>query len=351
MDRKSFIKKITTSAGILAAPFIWTSTSRAKTNSPTINTPKKPLKPQRVKRGDVAAIISPAGSVVNENDIDEAISAVRRLGLKPKVGKNLGERWGYLGGRDTERLNDLHSAFSDPEVDLIFPIRGGYGSSRLLPMVDFELINSNPKAFVGYSDNTSLITSMNQFAGLVTFYGPNALSEWTTYTRENWSNVLMNPRPVGLFKPYKRRRSLDDPEPFKRIYGGKASGQLMGGNLSLLIQTLGTEWEIDTRNKILFFEDVNESPYRIDRMLTHLWLAGKLQDAAGFAIGHITNIQNGSSVDVLDVIRDRFEPLGKPCYVGLSTGHIENILTLPVGIDVSVDADNGMLQATESAVL
>jgi muramoyltetrapeptide carboxypeptidase len=344
MDRKDFIKIIAAGSGVIAAPTILTSKNRA-TSAAT-------LKPVRVRKGDVAAIVSPAGSVVSETDIDEAVKAVKKLGLIPKLGKNVGSRWNYLGGRDTERLTDLHDAFNDPQVKVIFPIRGGYGSSRLLPMLDFELIKNNPKAFVGYSDNTSLIVSMNQFSGLVTFYGPNALSDWTPYTEENWRKVLMENTPPGLFNPPSPRRSLDEQPGFVTIKSGKVRGSLMGGNLSLLIQTLGTEWEIDTRGKILFFEDVNESAYKIDRMLTHLWLARKLQDAAGFAIGHITKVkQFGESVDVVDVIRDRFEPLGKPCYVGLTTGHISNILTLPVGIEVELDADKGFLKAVESAVI
>ncbi|TNE69720.1 LD-carboxypeptidase [bacterium] len=344
MDRKDFIKLLAAGSSVLAAPNIVTSKTRA--------TPASTVKPYRIKKGDIAAIVSPAGSVVSNTDIDEAVAAVKKLGLVPKLGKNVGSRWNYLGGRDTERLTDLHDAFNDHEVKVIFPIRGGYGSSRLLPMLDFDLIKKNPKAFVGYSDNTSLIVSMNQFSGLVTFYGPNALSDWTPYTEENWRKVLMENAPAGLFNPPSPRRTLDEQPGFVTIKSGKARGQLLGGNLSLLIQTLGTEWEIDTRGKILFFEDVNESAYKIDRMLTHLWLARKLQDAAGFAIGHITKVrQFGESVDVVDVIRDRFEPLGKPCYVGLTTGHISNILTLPVGVEVELDSDKGYLKAVESAVI
>lgn len=342
MDRKLFLKQLALGSGILTVPNVITA---KKSVSSTLK-----LKPKRIKPGDVAAIVSPAGSVISETDIEDAISSVQQLGLRPKLGKNLGSRWGYLGGRDTERLTDLHEAFRDNEVNVIFPIRGGYGSSRLLPMLDFELIQNHPKVFVGYSDNTSLIVSMNQFSGLVTFYGPNALSEWTPYTSKNWRKVLMENQSPGLFNPPITRRRLDDPKGFVRISGGKARGSLLGGNLSLLIQTLGTDWEIDTRGKILFFEDVNETTYRIDRMLTHLWLAGKLQDAAGFAIGNLTNIKDSENLTLVDVIRDRFEPLGKPCYVGLSTGHISNILTLPLGIQVELDADKGTLSAVESAV-
>lgn len=303
-----------------------------------------------VRPGDVAAIVSPAGSVVSDDDINEAVEGVRRLGLIPKLGKNLGARWGYLGGRDTQRLQDLHEAFEDPDVKVVFPIRGGYGTSRLLPMIDFDLIRRNPKAFVGFSDNTSLVLSMNQFSGLVTFYGPNALFDWTPYTQENLRRVIMNSNPAGIFPFPDSQPEIDLLPPFP-IVKGKATGQLIGGNLSLLIQTLGTEWEIDTRGKILFFEDVNESPYRIDRMLTHLWLARKLQVAAGFAIGQITESKSSDTLDVKEVLRDRFEPLGKPCYVGFSTGHISNILTLPLGVDVELDSNRGILRATESAVI
>lgn len=339
MDRKTFIKKLSIGSGLLASPYL-------NLNKGSYGRTKNGLeKPKVIRRGDVASIISPAGSVINNSDIDDAVKAVRNLGLKPKLGKHLGDRWGYLGGRDTQRVDDLHAAFRDPEVSVIFPIRGGYGSARLLPMIDFDLIRKNPKAFVGYSDNTSLVVSMFQFSDLVTFYGPNALSDWTPYTERNWKKVLMKDRPAGTFNP-----AEDTPD--RTIVKGVAQGQLFGGNLSLLLETLGTEWEIDTRGKILFFEEVNESPYRIDRMLTHLWLARKLQVAAGFAIGHITRVRDdGEGIDVADVIRDRFAPLGKPCYVGLSTGHVANILTLPVGVEVKLDATNGELSAVESAVV
>lgn len=337
MDRKQFIKRLTASSGLLVAPFVHTS---AKSGSSSV------LKPSKIRHGDTAAIVSPAGSVVSNDDISEAVKSVKRLGLKPKLGENLGARWGYLGGRDTERLTDLHNAFKDPSVKVIIPIRGGYGTSRLLPMLDFDLIHRHPKVFVGFSDNTSLIVTMNQFAGLVTFYGPNALFDWTPYTEENWRKVLMNSQPAGQLRPPTTEKN----DSAKSIVPGKANGRLIGGNLSLLTQTLGTEWEIDTRDKILFFEDVNESAYRIDRMLTHLWLARKLQVARGFAIGHMTNIKKSDELDVMEVIRDRFEPLGKPCYVGVSTGHISNILTLPVGVNVKLDATQGTLNAVESAV-
>lgn len=345
MNRKKFLSYLTSSAGLFVAPNILRGAS--------ISSVEPIIKPQRVKRGDVAAIVSPAGSVVSDSDIKEAVNSVRKLGLIPKLGKNLGERWGYLGGLDSERIQDFHDAFTDKEVSVIFPIRGGYGTSRLLPMIDFDLIKKHPKAYIGYSDNTSLLLAMNQVSNMVTFHGPNALSDWTPYTRENWKTVLMNASPAGIFER-PERRSLDEDPDFVRIYGGKVRGQLVGGNLSLMIQTLGTEWEIDTKDKIIFFEDVNEPLYKIDRMLTHLWLAKKLQSAAGIAIGQITNYKeeatNRSRIDLIDVIRDRFEPLGKPCYVGLTTGHISNMLTLPLGIEVELDADLGYLKAIESAV-
>lgn len=343
MDRKKFLKNLSLASGLLSAPWIHTSLKTANAES---SKKRSLVKPPQISPGDTVAIVSPAGSVVSSEDIDQAAVSVKELGLKPKLGEHLGKRWGYLGGRDTQRLEDLHNAFKDPEVKAIIPIRGGYGSSRLLPMLDFELIRRHPKVFVGFSDNTSLIVTINQIARMVTFYGPNALYDWTDYTRQNWQLMLMNSRPAGLLNPPPSETSTHE-----SIVEGNVQGELLGGNLSLLVQTLGTEWEIDTRDKIIFFEDVNESPYRIDRMLTHLWLARKLQVAKGFAIGHLTNMRsNGTGLDVREVIRDRFEPLGKPCYVGVTTGHISNILTLPLGISAKLDATNGTLKAIESAV-
>lgn len=342
MNRKGFIKKLALGSGLIFAPFV-------KTESKTL-TRALVSRPPIIRPGDTAAIVSPAGSVVSQADIRSAVESLRVLGLNTKLGANVGSRWGYLGGRDSERVSDLHQAFEDPEVKVIFPLRGGYGSSRILPMVDFDLIRRHPKAFVGFSDNTSLVVSMNMFSNLVTFYGPNAHFDWTAYTRENLTRVLMNNTPAGLLAQPRgsNGRSLNG---VTTIVPGRTTGQLMGGNLSLLVQTLGTQWEVDTRGKILFFEDVNESPYRIDRMLTHLWLARKLQVAAGFAIGHITvHRDRNDDLDLLSVIRDRFEPLGKPCFIGVPTGHVSNILTLPLGIDVEMDANRGTLRTLEGAV-
>lgn len=343
MDRKGFLKRLTATSGLLVAPFIQTEATNRIVAAPFV-------KPPRVRPGDTAAIVSPAGSTVSKEDIDNAVASIQKLGLKTKLGENVGSRWGYLGGRDTERLTDLHSAFEDPAVKVIFPIRGGYGSSRLIPMIDFDLIKRNPKAFVGFSDNTSLIVTMNMFSNMVTFYGPNAHFDWTAYTRENLQKILMDNTPAGVLEApvgVNGRRASHT-----TIVPGKATGQLIGGNLSLLIQTLGTQWEIDTRGKILFFEDVNESPYRIDRMLTHLWLARKLQVAAGFAIGQLTVTRDrNDDMDLMSVIRDRFEPLGKPCFIGMATGHVSNILTLPLGVKMEVDAGAGTLRTVESAVV
>lgn len=341
MQRRGFLKKLSLGTGLLMAPAVHTS---AKSK------PDIPQKPAMLNFGDKVAIVSPAGSVVSDSDIEEAMGAIRIMGLRPVPGENLGARWGYLGGRDSERVIDLHDAFENPEIKAVMPIRGGYGSSRILPMVDYDLIRRNPKAFIGFSDNTSLVLSMYQKSNLITFYGPNALHDWTHYTRENYRNILMSDRPVGnLHPPF---RNVGMRRPVTTLVHGRAHGRLTGGNLSLLVQTLGTEWEVDTRDKILFFEDVNESPYRIDRMLTHLWLARKLQQAAGFAIGDITVLRDRrDDLELINVLRDRFEPLGKPCYLGFSTGHVPDILTLPLGAEVEMDASNGVVRVMEGVVV
>ncbi len=341
MKRRGFLKKMAFSGGLLMA-----GGAKARDTMPV----RIPQKPSVLNFGDRVAIVSPAGSVISDNDIETAITSVRMMGLTPVPGANLGARWGYLGGRDTERVTDLHDAFENPAIKAVMPVRGGYGSSRLLPMVDFDLIARNPKAFIGFSDNTSLILAIYQHSNIITFYGPNAFHDWTHYTRENYRNMLMSTRPAGNLHPPFRRSGAR--LPITTIVNGSARGRLTGGNLSLMVQTLGTEWEIDTRDKILFFEDVNESPYRIDRMLTHLWLARKLQQAAGFAIGDVSVIRDrNDTLDLMSVLRDRFEPLGKPCFMGFATGHVPDILTIPLGADAEMDATNGIVRVLEGAVV
>lgn len=294
------------------------------------------LSDYKLQAGDRIAVISPAGGVDDERQIEEALKQIQHLGFEAVPGKSLGKKWGYLGGRDSQRVDDLHEAFADKEVKAIIALRGGYGAGRLLPLIDFDLIRNNAKPFIGYSDITALLIAISQQCGMVTFHGPNAMAEWSSYSIQSFHSVLKAKTGTEL--------KNESNTPLQMLVPGDCSGQLMGGNLSLITQLMGTPWEIDTKNKILFFEETNESAYRIDRMLTQLWLARKLQEASGFIIGQITGATStDQTLSWQNVLRDRLIPLGKPTLMNLSAGHIANMMTLPIGAKVYMNATKRQL--------
>lgn len=329
MDRKRFIAS---SIGLLGGSVLGLHGKKVpNAASPSMLIPKRP------KKGDKVAVISPAAGLHDEAMKRQALSTVKELGFIPVEGKNLGANWGYLGGRDSERVKDLHDAFENPEIKAVIALRGGYGTSRLLPLIDFNLIKKNPKLFIGYSDITSLLMAIQQETGLVTFHGPNAKDQWSRFSLNAFKKVL-NAKPGDI---------LENPpkEALETLVRGSAEGLLVGGNLSLISQSMGTPWEINTAGNILFFEEINESAYRIDRMLTQLWLGKKLQRANGFVIGKISGA--GAQVGELNwmqVIKDRLAPLGKPILMNLSAGHTTDMITLPFGAKILLDASRKRIE-------
>ena len=315
----------------------------------------KLIKPKRLSPGDSVAIIAPASGVSPET-WDRAIKNIESLGFKPVVGKYARGRLTFLSGTDKERLHDLHWAFGDPKIKAVWCVRGGGGAPRLLPDIDYALIKKNPKILIGFSDITALHVAIHQNCGLVTFHGPVASSEYSDYTKTHVMNVL-----TGTASPYKISVSefnKTKESPFFRtqtLNKGKARGRLIGGNLSLLAAVAGTKYALgDIKDKILFIEEVNEPPYRIDRMLTQLRQSTDLGSVAGIALGVFedTSVSAGRSSDaIMDVIRDRLGDLHVPLVYGLSFGHIRDNLTLPYGIEVELDADNAVLTYLESAVI
>jgi muramoyltetrapeptide carboxypeptidase len=315
-----------------------------------------PTKPARLRHGDTLGIVAPASAPPNPANIDLGLAAVEKLGFKVKPAPNLRKRWGFLAGTDRERAGDLMQMFADPNVHGILCFRGGYGSARLLPFLDYELIQANPKVFVGYSDITSLHCAFLARADLVSFHGPMVNSdllrpELPAFTQESLLNILMQPEPAGSLWGRRRNKTA------KTIAGGKASGPLVGGNLSILCASLGTPFQPSFKGALLFLEDLNEEPYRFDRMLTQLLNAGLLQQVAGVAIGTNKRCRDpkpGKCTEfrqsLEDVFRDRLVPLAVPVVVGLPFGHIRAGATLPIGVNASLDADNGDLSITEAAV-
>ncbi len=313
-------------------------------------------KPTRLRPGQRIGIVAPASSVPEFDQITMANEIVESLGFEPVEGDNLYARNNYLAGDDRGRAADVNAMFADDRIDAIFCLRGGYGTTRMLPYLDYDVIRANPKVIIGYSDITGLINAITMKTGLVTFHGPIALQNFSDYTLSEYQKVLVEPTRnavIAAAPPFESRPGLIDKDNrILTITGGRARGRLIGGNLTLLTSVNGTPYEPDYEDAILFLEDVDEAPYRIDRMLTELWLSGHLQKVAGIALGKFTDTggYSGNEFSLEDVFRMRFEPLGVPTVRGLMIGHVEDQTTVPIGIEAELDADAGHIKLLEAAV-
>ncbi len=315
----------------------------------------KIIKPKRLSKGDTVAVIAPA-SGASEFDFEDALQNLTDLGLHTKVGKYARGGSGFLSGTDEERLHDLHWAFSDKEIDAIWCVRGGYGTPRLLPKIDYKLIKKNPKILIGFSDITALHLAIYQQTGLVTFHGPVATSNFTEYTKTHIVNTLMNPTSRYEIKLPKTPVG-EDPELYKAsvITAGKCRGRLIGGNLSLLAALAGTQYQINkTNGNILFIEDVNEPHYKVDRLLTQMRQSINMRGFEGIAIGVFTRGGDGEFVghsqSLIEVLKDRLGDLGIPVIYGLSFGHIRDNFTLPLGVEAELNTADSTITLLESAV-
>jgi len=307
------------------------------------------IKPRALKPGGTIAVIAPASPVPKEQ-LEKSVDRLARFGFQVKLGESVGKEYGYLSGRDELRAKDVNQMFADPDVDAIFCLRGGYGTPRILDLLDYPLIRKNPKIFVGYSDITALHQAIHKNTGLVTFHGPMVSELATDHNELNWPllfKLISETDPLGEY--------FDPPGMFQySIHKGLASGRLVGGNLSLLVSLLGTPYEVDPRGKILFIEDVGEQPYKIDRMLTQLRLAGNLEQAEGILFTDFSGINLDSekpSLSVREVLEDIISPLGIPSYHGLKVGHCQPNLTLPIGARACLDATEGTLALLEGCVI
>ena len=306
------------------------------------------LKPKALKFGDTIGVISPSSPTAEEN-IQKAYNTLVEMGFKVKMGKSPYERYGYLSGTDDIRAEDINNMFKDTEVDGIICMRGGYGTPRILELIDYEIIRNNPKVFVGYSDITALHIAFNQIANLVTYHGPMISSDmidgFSDFSKMSLFKAIMGQRDrssVPLISSDNTKK-LTNPagKEIITINGGIAEGSIIGGNLSLIASTIGTSYEIDVRGKILFIEEISEEPYKIDRMLNQLKLAGKLHEASGIILGDFKdcNPKDDESLSLEQVINDHIKPIGKPTIYNLQSGHCAPIITLPFGVNARLDAD------------
>jgi len=316
------------------------------------------FKPQRLVQGDTIGLITPASSIFEPKTIRQGVETMQSLGFKVKLGKHIKKQYGYLAGSDQERVDDLHRMFDDDDIKAIIALRGGYGTLRLLHLIDYDLIRKKPKILLGYSDITALHLAIHALTGLVTFHGPVAISSFSEYTQRYFWQTLTTGQPVGVLDHPQPEGKLYPTADFQTIHGGAARGQLIGGNLTLLTALLGTAYDMDWSGKILFIEEVGEEPYSIDRMLTQMQLAGKFDGLAGIVIDRCAKCSPSeykpaflNTLSVEEVFEDRLCHLKIPISFGFSLGHTADKPTLPLGIEVTLDADKQQLIFEEAAVV
>ena len=346
MYRRAFLGTLAAIPAAAAAA----SASAAAPQRPTV------IKPKRLNSGDLVAVVAPASATFNPVDLDVARESLEALGLEVRMGRHVSSRHGYLAGQDKDRAADINDAFNDDRVRAVLPIRGGWGSSRVLPFLDFERIRRNPKIIVGYSDITALLLAIHARTGLVTFHGPNGLGRWDTWSLEYFKRVLFGGEAAvmeNLSKLSDRNALVPTEHRFRTLRPGSASGRLVGGNLTVLTALLGSPYLPAWDDSILFLEDVGEDLYRVDRMFTQLKLAGILQKIRGFVFGTCAECGPGegfASLTLEEILTDHIKPLDIPAWYGAMIGHQTPQWTLPVGGRVRIDAAAGTITMTEPAV-
>lgn len=310
------------------------------------------LKPPRLQSGDRVGMINPARAAFRSEPVEVQAESLEAMGLVPVKGENFYKRRGYLAGTDKERAADINAFFADPTIKGIMGI-GGWGSARVLPHLDFDLIGDNPKPVIGFSDVTALLLGLRARTGLVTFHGPHPR---IVTSADYFKRVLFDGEEVLFSNPeeVKDDETVQTRERYATLSGGRARGRLVGGNLTVLSAIVGSPYLPDFKGAILFLEDVREQPYRVDRMLTQLRLAGLLDEIAGFVFGRCTDCEPGDSYGSLtleEILDDHIVPLGVPAYRGAMIGHIRRQFMLPLGIETELDADAGTLRLLEPAVV
>lgn len=313
------------------------------------------IQPPRLEPGGTIMFVAPAGNL-NKERMLRAKEHLESMGYEVKMRHDLFAADGYLAGGDQRRAEELMQAFLDPQVDAVFPGRGGYGTMRIFDRLDFEKIRANPKIVIGFSDITALHSALNRQAGLVSFHTPSPM--WSLGNEEG-----MTPFTAKYFwkaltaDPDTKRNgyTIEGPREAPQIVTmgkGKAQGRLTGGNLSMISALEGTPFAIDTRDAILVIEDVREAPYRVDRMLRQLQLAGKLQTLRGAVLGRFTRNYDHEEDQMTEdprftvdgVLKQYFKPLGIPVLMNFPVGHHRYNASLPMGAIVEIDAKEGLLR-------
>jgi muramoyltetrapeptide carboxypeptidase len=300
--------------------------------------PLEPVLPRALKSGDTLGIVAPS-SPFDRKPFDAGLRVLESMGFNLVIPEDLFEKDGFLAGSDRHRANLLNRLFADPEIDGIVCARGGYGAMRILPFLDVDAIACHPKVFVGFSDITVLLGFLVQRCRMVVFHGPTVttLGNGDPFTRDRFLSVLTTPVPLSLATTSSTV-----------LCAGRASGRLLGGNLTVLCHLTGTPFQPDFSGSILLLEDQGEAPYRVDRMLTQMLMAGYFTGLAGLALGAFTSC--GSNDEIHRIVADRLGGLNIPILAGFDVGHSAVNMTLPIGLPVKLDTDSRTLMFIGPAV-
>lgn len=350
MERRKFINNL--GLGSLAIPLLGSFTTEL--TGPE-NNPSEIIKPKRLSAGDTIGIVSPAGAIFESEPYEIAVESMQALGLKVKLGEHVKKRYGHLAGSDHERAQEFNKMFRDPTIDGIISLRGGSGAARILNLIDYRAIQKNPKIFIGYSDITAIHLAIHKLTGLVSFHGPMATSTWNRFAVDHFQKLLFEAEEVQYQNPTDKGGLLTQTKNRTRtIFPGKAKGELLGGNLSVLTGIMGTPFfPTNWKGKILYLEDVGEKIYAVDRMMAQLELGGVLKEISGFIFGKCSDCDPGGgygSLTMEEVIDHYIKPLKIPAFSGAMIGHINDNVTVPNGIMAEMDAAEGTFRLLEPAV-
>jgi muramoyltetrapeptide carboxypeptidase len=313
------------------------------------------VKPPALPEKATIAVVAPSSPPQTRSETEQATDYFASLGHEVVFGPNHRKVHGYLAGTDAERAVDLQWALSEPGIDMIHALCGGYGVARLYPLIDWDKLGE-PRIVCGFSDITALHLAVAAHGGWVTFYGPNFLrftrrKDELTQETKDWFHRAFQPEPLG--------RVFEDPEnPYVLTVGnGVAEAPLVGGCLTLLASSIGTPFEVDTDGCVLMVEDLNTEIYLIDTALNHLLRAGKLDNVAGFVFGTDVNLKSQtvpegaeSTLSIEEVLDELIAPLGIPAIANVPVGHGKHMATMPLGANVRLDGDAKTLEVTEAAV-
>lgn len=346
MQRRKFIRNISLSAGLLAAGNLFskeTQAHEAQHSELLTETGPALTLPPKLNKGDLVALMAPAGAIFNSDTVTKASAALEAMGFRVTVGETATKKFGYLAGEDRFRAEEFMKFMTNKDVKAIIALRGGWGCARMLNMIDFTLMTDNAKVICGFSDITTLLLTITAQTGLVTFHGPVGNSTWEGATTENFLDVVQRNKSPLVMKNAGT----------KAIRRGTDTGKLYGGNLSVLCSLLGTPYMPDLKGSILFLEETEEEPYRVDRLLQQLQLAGALSGLAGVVFGACTKCEAeepAKSFTVDEVLDFHFAGKAYPVMKGFAIGHIKDKFTLPVGVMAELDADALTLTLRNPAV-